>query len=80
MRPLITTCAVLLSACLPVRWASAAPAPNTSMKILGTSWPSMATMSGWVSAAWMMMPMRVRVSPTRSAANIATAVSSMNMR
>ena len=28
MRPLITTCAVLLSACLPVRWASAAPAPS----------------------------------------------------
>ena len=28
MRPLITTCAVLLSAWLPVRWASAAPAPS----------------------------------------------------
>ena len=40
----------------PARPASAAPAPNTSMKILGTSWPSIATMSGWVSAAWMIEP------------------------
>ena len=38
----------------PASPASAAPAPNTSMKIRGTSWPSIATMSGWVSAAWMI--------------------------
>ena len=64
----------------PASPASPAPAPNTSMKIFGTSWPSIATMSGWVSAAWMMMPTRVRVSPASSAANIATAVINMNMR
>ena len=64
----------------PARPASAAPAPNTSMKIFGTSWPSIATMSGWVSAAWMIKPTRVRVSRASSAANIPTATSSMNTR
>ena len=64
----------------PARPASAAPAPNTSIKIRGTSWPSMATISGWVSAAWMTRPTRVLFSATKSAAKIAAAVTSMNMR
>jgi hypothetical protein len=46
----------------PASPASAVPPPKTSMKMRGTLWPSASTMSGLVSAAWMMRPMRVRVS------------------
>ncbi|MNN74662.1 hypothetical protein D3C81_1908870 [compost metagenome] len=46
----------------PARPASAAPPPNTIMNTRGTLWPSASTISGWVSAAWITSPMRVRVS------------------
>ncbi len=46
----------------PASPASAQPPPNTSMNTRGTLCPSASTMSGWVSEAWMIMPMRVRVS------------------
>ena len=44
----------------PATAASPVPTPNTSMNTRGTLWPSIATMCGWVSEAWMMSPMRVR--------------------
>ena len=37
-----------------------------------------AGMFGWVSAAWMINPTRVRVSTASSAMNIAIEISSMN--
>ena len=38
----------------PASAASPVPAPNTSMNTRGTLWPSASTISGCVSAAWMM--------------------------
>ena len=55
----------------PATAASAEPTPNTSMNTRGTLWPSIATMCGWVSEAWMISPMRVRVSNDSSTAKIA---------
>jgi len=46
----------------PAIAASAVPRPNTIMNTRGTLWPSMPTMFGCVSDAWMMRPARVRVS------------------
>src|SRR5579863_6313672 len=63
----------------PATAASPVPTPNTSMNTLGTLWPSMATMCGWVSEAWMMSPTRVRVSTANSAAKIAIAVNNSNI-
>ena len=62
----------------PARPASAAPIPNTTMKTRGTLWPSIATMPGCVSDAWMISPARVRVRMARRKAKIATDTSSMN--
>ena len=45
----------------PASPASAEPMPKTIMKIRGTLWPSMPTVPGCVSEAWMMRPARVRV-------------------
>jgi hypothetical protein len=61
----------------PASPASALPTPNTSMNTRGTLCPSAATMSGCVSAAWMMRPMRVRVSTRPSAANIVNDTATM---
>ena len=63
----------------PATAASPVPTPNTSMNTRGTLWPSMATMLGWVSAAWMMRPTRVLVSTASSTAKIAIAVNSSNI-
>ena len=46
----------------PARPASAAPPPKTIIKTRGTLWPRASTISGWVNAAWITRPMRVRVS------------------
>ena len=63
----------------PAIAASPVPTPKTSMNTRGTLWPSIATMSGWVSAAWMMSPVRVRVRTASSAAKMQIAVNSMNI-
>jgi hypothetical protein len=63
----------------PAMAASAVPTPKTSMNTRGTLWPSAATMSGWVSAAWMMRPTRVRVRTARSTPKIRIATASMNI-
>ena len=62
----------------PATAASAQPRPNTSMNTRGTLWPSIATMFGWVSEAWMISPTRVRVSTASSTTKIAIEISSMN--
>ena len=64
----------------PARPASAVPLANTSVNMRGTSWPRQSTMSGWFSAAWIIRPMRVRVSASQIAPNIAAEISSMNAR
>ena len=50
------------------------------MKTFGTSWPSAATIWGWVSEARMMRPMRVRVRPKNRAIKMPTGITSMNRR
>ncbi len=64
----------------PASPASAAPPPNTSMNTRGTLCPSDSTVSGWVSAAWITRPMRVRVSNSQMAISISTATSIMKPR
>ncbi len=43
------------------------------MNTAGTLWPSDSTASGWVSAAWITSPMRVRVSSSHTATSIRMA-------
>ena len=64
----------------PASPASAQPPPNTPMKMRGTLWPSASTASGWVSAAWITRPMRVRVSTSQIPASIDSATSIMKPR
>ena len=64
----------------PASPASAEPPANTMVNTRGTLWPSAPTISGWVSAAWMMRPMRVRVSSSQMATNISAEISSMKPR
>ncbi len=59
-----------LPAITPARPANAQPAPNTRVNTRGTSWPSMDTMSGWVSAARTTRPSRVRDRAANSATNM----------
>ena len=62
----------------PASAASAEPMPKTIMNTRGTLWPSIATICGCVSEAWMIRPARVRVRITKMNAKIATATTSMN--
>ncbi len=59
----------------PASPASAQPPPNTIMNTRGTLWPSASTISGFLSAAWMTRPMRVRVSSSQTATSISSASS-----
>ena len=61
----------------PARPASAEPMPKTTMNTRGTLWPSIATICGCVSEAWMMRPARVRVRITKMKPKMATATTSM---
>ena len=63
----------------PATAASAQPRPNTSINTRCTLWPSIATMCGCVSEAWMMSPTRVRVSTKSRATKMPIANSSMNI-
>ncbi|MCY1549116.1 hypothetical protein D9M68_852700 [compost metagenome] len=64
----------------PASPARPVPAPNTSISTRGTLWPRLSTISGWVSAAWMIRPMRVRVSSSQSDTSISRATSIMKPR
>ena len=50
------------------------------MNTIGTLWPSVPTMLGWLNAARMINPTRVRVSSSSSAMNTTTEMNSMKMR
>jgi hypothetical protein len=50
------------------------------MKTRGTLWPSASTVCGWLSAAWITRPMRVRVSASQIDTSIATDTSIMKPR
>ena len=67
-----------LPAITPASPASAQPAPNTSVNTRGTSWPSIATISGCVSAARTTRPSRVRARAANSATNISSDTAIMN--
>ena len=69
-----------LPAITPARPARPQPAPKTSVNTRGTSWPSMDTMSGWVSAARTIRPSRVRDRAANNATNIASETAIMNTR
>ena len=61
----------------PARPASAEPKPNTPVNTSGTLWPSIATWLGCEIAAWMISPIRVRVSTTSRAMKIPIEIASM---
>ncbi len=69
-----------LPAITPASPASAQPAPNTRVNTRGTSWPSIDTMSGCVSAARTTRPSRVRASAANSATNMPSDTAIMNTR
>ena len=50
------------------------------MNTRGTLWPRASTISGWVSAAWMTSPMRVRVSSSHSDSSMNSATTIMKAR
>jgi hypothetical protein len=62
----------------PASPASAQPMPKTTMNTRGTLWPSIATIPGCVSEAWMMSPARVRVRIANRKTNMPTETASMN--
>ncbi|MNT98138.1 hypothetical protein D3C72_2406530 [compost metagenome] len=50
------------------------------MKTRGTLWPNASTISGYLRAAWMTRPMRVRVSSSHTDTSISRATSITNER
>ena len=64
----------------PASPARAVPPPKVSMNTRGTLWPSASTVSGWVNAAWITSPTRLRVSISQMASSISAATSIMKPR
>ncbi|KDR43171.1 hypothetical protein BG61_02610 [Caballeronia glathei] len=64
----------------PASAASAVPTPNTVVKTRGTSWPSVSTVAGWVSAARTTSPVFDTRRTAYSAASIAIESTIMNAR